>query len=198
MTQASPSPAPGEGPILTRLRDVGYEVDSLADLRHSGVRYRKAVPILVGALFGATDKKTQMEVVRALTVPWASPEATPPLIKKFKEVDDETGPGLRWAIGNALDVTWNDDEFDDLVQIARNPAYGRSREMVVLGLGRSRRVEAAEILIELLEDPEVSGHAVKALRKIRTAAARPGLERMLNDSRGWVRNEAKRALADLK
>ena len=69
--------------------------------------------------------------------------------------------------------------------------------MVALGLGRSKRHEAGQVLIELLEDPVVSGHAVEALTKLRVPEARPGLERMTADNRAWVRRAARRALAKL-
>lgn len=196
MTAVAP-PAPDEGPILASLREVGYDVGSLAELRHSGVRYRKAIPILVGALSSVSEKKTLMEVVRALSVPWAKPAAIGPLIELFRRVEDSTGLGVRWAVGNALDVTWNDDDFDALVDLARDRSYGRSRELIVLGLARSKRPEAGEVLVELLDDTDVNGHAVKALRKLKLPAARPGLERMLGDDRTWVRKEATRALAAL-
>jgi len=104
---------------------------------------------------------------------------------------------LRWAIGNALEVTWDDERVDDLIKLARDRSFGRAREMVVLGLGRSSRPEAGRVLIDLLDDPDVNGHAVKALRKLREPAARVGLERMLGDHRSWVRKEAQRALNDL-
>ncbi len=104
---------------------------------------------------------------------------------------------LRWAVGNAVEVLWDDTRFDDLVELARGQRFGKAREMVVLGLGRSARREAAEILIELLEDPVVNGHAVKALGKLRAPQAREGLERMVGDSRPWVRKEAQRALSKL-
>lgn len=196
MTAVEP-PAPEEGPILASLREVGYEVGSLAELRHSGARYRKAIPILVAALPRVTEKKTLMEVVRALSVPWAKPAATRPLIELFRRVEDSTGLGVRWAVGNALDVAWNDDDFDELVDLARDRSYGRSREMIVLGLARSKRPEAGEVLVELLNDADVNGHAVKALRKLKLPAARSGLERMLDDDRAWVRKEAERALVAL-
>ncbi|WP_419672760.1 HEAT repeat domain-containing protein [Agromyces seonyuensis] len=69
--------------------------------------------------------------------------------------------------------------------------------MVVLGLGRSKRLEAGDVLIELLGDPEVDGHAVKALGKLKTPRARAGLERMKSDSRLWVRRAAESALRKL-
>lgn len=196
MTLGEP-PAPEEGPILAELAEAGYDVRSLAELRHSGVRYRKAVPIMTAALSEITDQKTLMELVRALSVPWAKPGATGPLVDLFRRVEDSTGLGLRWAVGNALDVTWDDARFDDLVGLAREPSYGRAREMVVLGLARSKRPEAGGVLIDLLDDADVDGHAVKALRKLRVPAARAGLERMLDDDRAWVRKEAQRALAAL-
>lgn len=190
-------PPAGQHEVLRELAEVGYEFDSLADLRTSGSRYREAVPVLLSALGSVTDRKVKGEIVRALSVPWAKPAATRPLIEQFKEVEDESGLGLRWTIGNALEVVWDDSLFDELVQLARAREFGRAREMVVLGMGRSKRAEAGRVLIELLEDPAVSGHAVKALRKLKVPDAQPGLERMLDDDRAWVRKEAQRALAAL-
>ena len=189
------APAPGERDVLNDLALVGYAVDSLADLRNSGMRYRDAVPILISGLRRVSDQKVKGEIVRALSVPWAKPAATGPLIEEFKRVEDETGMGLRWTVGNALEVVWDYARFDDLVALARDESYGKAREMVVLGFGRSERQEAGAVLIELLDDPVVSGHAVKALRKLKVPAAREGLARMLDDDRAWVRKEAQRALA---
>lgn len=183
-----------ESDLLRELAEAGYEVDSLADLRESGLRYREAVPILLLGLRRATDPRVRGEIVRTLSVPWAKPQATGPLIELFREVDDDTGLGLRWTIGNALDVVWDDSFFEDLISLARDRRFGRAREMVVLGIRRSKRLGAADVLIELLDDPTVNGHAVSALRKLKVARARPGLERMLHDDRAWVRRDARRAL----
>lgn len=189
------APAPGEDEILRDLALAGYEVESLADLRTSGVRYRDAIPVLLSGLQRSDDRKVKGEIVRALSVPWAKPVATGPLIEEFKHAEDETGMGLRWTVGNALEVLWDDSRFDELVALTRDESFGKAREMVTLGLGRSKKPEAAVVAIELLEDPVVSGHAVKALRKLKDPRARVGLERMLDDERAWVRKEAQRALA---
>lgn len=191
------APAPGESELLRALALVGYEVQSLADLRASGVRYREAIPVLISGLLRTDDRKVKGEIVRALSVPWAKPAATGPLIEEFKQVEDETGEGLRWTVGNALEVLWDDARFDDLVALVRDESFGKARQMVTLGLGRSKKQEAGSVAIELLDDPVVSGHAVKALRKLKDPRARNGLERMLDDDRAWVRKEAQRALAAL-
>lgn len=187
--------APGEDEVLRELADLGYEVDSLAALRTTGRRYRDAIPVLLSGLQRSDNPKVKGEIVRALSVPWAKPVATSPLVREFRRADDQTGMGLRWTIGNALEVVWDDSCFDELVALARDRSFGKAREMVTLGLGRSKKPEAALIAIELLDDPVVSGHAVKALGKLKDPRACVGLERMLNDDRAWVRKEAQRALA---
>lgn len=184
----------GEAELLRQLREVGYQVDSLAELRNSRVRYQKAVPILVAALTHVREKNLLEGVVRALSVPWARPLAVSPLIDLFRTVDDATGLGLRWTIGNALETVWSDDHFDELVSLAVDRDFGRAREMVVLGFARSKRAQAGSVLAGLLEDPDVNGHAADALRKVTDPAARPGLERLLSDKRAWVRKAAQRAL----
>jgi HEAT repeat protein len=197
---SSAAPAPGEEPILVELAAAGFETRSLADLRHSGARYRGAIPVLLGWLERVADPKVKGELVRALSVPWAKPAATRPLIEEFRQVPtsvDPTGTGLRWTIGNALDVLFDDASYDELAELAADRRYGKARQMVVLGLGRSRRPEAVEVLLGLVDDPDVDGHAVKALGKLKAPAARTALVAKLDDTRAWVRGEARKALAKL-
>lgn len=183
--------------VLHELELIGYSFNSLWEFRDSKLKYRDAIPLLVSALERATDPKLTEQIVRALTVPWAKPLATRPLIEQFQTVDDTTGFGLRWTIGSALDVVWDDAHYDDLIALAREASYGAARQMLVMGIGRSKKPEAVDVLIELLDDPDVSGHAVIALRKLRATKARPHLEKMLHDKRAWVRKEVQRALTAL-
>jgi hypothetical protein len=186
--------------LLQDLASAGFVVDSVSELRASGTRYRDAIPVLVRWLPRVGSPAEKEQIVRALSVPWARVGAIGPLIEEFRAPPVPGEPRrelLRWAVGNALEVLWDDTRFDDLVELARDQRFGKAREMVVLGLGRSARPEAGEILIELLDDPVVNGHAVKALGKLRVPQARNGLERMVGDSRSWVRKEAQRALSKL-
>ncbi|MGH3156840.1 MAG: HEAT repeat domain-containing protein [Streptosporangiaceae bacterium] len=156
---------------MAELAAAGYRVRSLADLRHSGARYREAIPVLLAWLPQVTDRRVKEEIVRALTVPWARPAATRPMIDEFRRVDssvDPTGTGLRWTIGNALEALADDSSFDELSELARDRRYGKARQMIVLGLGRSKQPEAVEVLVGLVDDPEVDGQAVKALGRLRS------------------------------
>lgn len=189
------------GALLAELAEVGFSVASLTELRTSGVRYRAAVPVLLRWLPMVSDREVKEDLVRALSVPWARPVAARPLIDEFARVDervDPSGTGLRWAIGNALSIVADDSVFDELVHLVEDRSFGKARQMVVVGLGRSKRPEAVPVLIGLLDDEDVSGHAVKALAKLGVEEARPALERMVNDPRSWVRNEAKKALPRLR
>lgn len=188
------------GDLLAHLAAVGHPAGSLADLRHSGARYEKAIPVLLEWLPQVADVKAKGEIVRALSVPWARPIATRPLIDEFRHLDasaDPTGTGLRWTIGNALEVLFLDAEFDAFADLSRKERYGKARQMVVLGLGKSRRPEAASVLFALLDDPDVDGHAVKALGKLKVPESRLLLEKKLADDRAWVRKEARKALGKL-
>lgn len=186
--------------ILTDLAAVGIETPSLSELRSSGMRYRQAIPVLLRWLPMASDLGVEEEVVRALSVPWAKPAATAPLIEEFRKADRLAEPAahsLLWAIGNALEVVYDDAHFDEIVELAWDRRYGTARQMMILGLGKSKRPEAVDVLLGLVEDPDVDGHAVSALGKLKAPAARTALERKLDDPRAWVRGEARRALAKL-
>ncbi|WP_422936555.1 HEAT repeat domain-containing protein [Sinomonas sp. P47F7] len=186
--------------LFEELAAVGYPVGSVSELRVSRARYVDAVPVLVRWLARAETPNQKEEIVRALSVPWARTEALGPLIEEFRAgpvPGDPRSESLRWAVGNGIEVLWDDSRFNDLIALARDERYGKAREMVVLGLGRSKRPEAGVIIVELLDDPVVNGHAVKALGKLGDPRAREGLRRMVTDDRAWVRKEAERALAKL-
>ena len=198
--RTSAVPVHGEEPILADLAAVGFEVASLADLRTSGLRYRGAIPVLLDWLGRVRDPKVKTEVVRALSVPWAKPGATRALIAEFREVNsgvDPSGTGLRWTIGNALDVMFDDAHFEAFADLATDKRYAKGRQMVVLALGKSKLPQAVDVLLGLVEDPDVDGHAVKALGKLGAPEARGAFESKLRDSRAWVRSEARKGLSRL-
>lgn len=186
--------------LLSELADAGYPVASVSELRDSGLRYAAAVPVLLKWL-PTVPLEEKQGIVRALSVPWAKSQALDPLIALFQAEpvpSDPMGESLRWALGNALEVLWDDSRFDELVALTTDKRFGKAREMVVLGMGRSKRPEAVDVLIRHLDDPVVSGHAVKALGKLRDPRARAGLESMTTDRRVWVRKAAEKALSRLR
>ena len=191
---------PREDEVLRDLKSVGVSASSVSGLRTSGTRYRAAVPVLLEWLDRVDDPRLRDQLVRALSVPWAGTEARQRFLRDFRELDpqeDTTGLGLRWTIGNALNILFVDEYYDDYVTLVVDPAFGRSREMLALALGRSRRSEAAALLASLAGDPTIGGHAIQALSRVATPAERAALESGLEDARAWVRASARRGLSRL-
>jgi hypothetical protein len=200
--------------LLARLAAVGYPVGDLYQLAQSGKRYTEAIPVLVEALEDemAEDLEAELRVppreakhlkqveglARALSVPWAKKLAPDPLIRAFRRMPLETGYTLstivHWTVGNALEVIWDDSRYDELVSLIHDRRYGEARQMIVLGARKSKRPEAVDMLLGLLDDFDVSGYATEALSKLKNPKARPGLEKMADDERDWVRKYAKRGL----
>ena len=125
---------------------------------------------------------------------WAKPIAARPLIREFLKAPDSEEFGLKWAIGNALSVVADDSVFDDIVALVKDKRHGRAREMLAVALANMKNPKAVDVLIELLDDEEIAGHALSALRKLAPPEAREAIEPFVNHPKTWVRNEAKRAL----
>jgi HEAT repeat protein len=107
-------------------------------------------------------------------------------------------PALAWAAGNALGVVADDSCYTDIVDVSRDASLGPARQMVVArALARMSQPEATTVLLALLDDPDVSGHAIAGLAGRRDERARPAFERYANDNRAWVRKEAEKGLARL-
>lgn len=179
-----------ERPIIDELVRSGYNVASLDELRTSGKNYRGAVPILLKALRGALDPRVMESIVRTLSVPWAPPEATNMLLDLFVRIPERDLPSLKWAIGNALEVLASRAIEDGLVKLARERWHGKAREMVVVALAKLDSPNTERVLIELLGDEQVAGHAVLALSRRPGFRDRAAIEPFLRHPQGWVREAA--------
>jgi hypothetical protein len=182
--------------VLADLAAAGFKVEAIGDLRRLGTPYLEAVPVLIRWLPRVQDAAVKEDIVRTLSVPWAG-DAAPLLLAEFERAEDATGTALRWAAGNALEVLANDKIADGMIKLATDPRYGRAREMVVLGLGKLNDTRVTDVLLNLLGDDEVAGHAVMALGKLRARTARSRIEPLLNHPKPWVRKEARKALASI-
>jgi len=183
---------------VSELRKAGFQVDHVSDLFIRPLNYKEAIPILLHRLPTVEDHALKQEIVRALAVLWARPQAARPLIHEFVNSPDQRPNGLRWTMGNALSVVATDDVFDDIVSLFRNKEYGRTREMLALALARMKNPRAVDALIESLDDEEVAGHAVMALRKMNAKKAESAMRPFTEHPKTWIRNEAKRALEKMK
>jgi HEAT repeat protein len=136
-------------------------------------------------------------MVSILSVKWAKPVAAPVLIEEFLRAPDHSAASLKWTIGDALSVVADDSVFDNLVIIVQNKQHGKAREMIATALGNMNNPRAIDVLIDLLQDEDVAGHALIALGRLKAGKARHYIEPFLNHSKSWIRKEANRALAKI-
>ncbi|WP_412872451.1 HEAT repeat domain-containing protein [Curtobacterium flaccumfaciens] len=184
----TPEETAEQSAILADLRALEYDFRSLSAFAQSGIRYKDAVPTLLEWLRKARTPMLQRAVAHTLTNPSAKGTAMPALVEAFRNFTDEAG--TRWAVGNSIETAYVDTYFDDVAALALDPQYGRARQMVALALGKSKRPEAVDVLLQLMDDHDISGHAVFALSKRPNPRAREALEEKLTDDRPWVRKKA--------
>jgi len=116
-------------------------------------------------------------------------------------------PILGWATGNALATLSEPSDADDLIRLLRDRRFGKSREMLCEALKRTGDARAPGVLLELIEDNDVAGHAVAVLRSLQRTAktsvlaqAREKLEALADrpTASAFARKQARRALAEVE
>jgi len=187
--------------VATALQKVGLNVSSVYDLVNSKAAYAEAMPTLLKCLIEIDEPVVKEGIVRALTVKEARGIAEDALLGEFEKIQPQEPPNLqllKWAIGNALSVVATDKSFERIVELLHDRQHGKSREMLAIALGNMKNPRAMGVLIELLNDDEVAGHALKALGKLKVQKARPQIERFLKHEKPWVRREASQALIKIE
>jgi HEAT repeat protein len=208
----TPEERADEEELRAALRAAGIRDDDFGffarDIPEAGIRaprfdFEAAVPVLVEWLPRVETALVKERIVRSLTgEKAATPLALEPLVAEFRRADDD---GLKWAIGNALATLADDSIAEELVELARDRRHGRSREMLMDALARTKDERALDALVELVDDDDVAGHAISALRRLGPksslpylARARPALERQAAEG-VWpiARSQATKALERL-
>lgn len=175
--------------LLADLSAAGFAVSSAGELVR-GRRYEKAIPILASWMGRVADKQIKADIVKALSVPWAR-VAGPALVAEYRNTA-ACESSLRWAIANALEVIASRVIFDDLVDLALDREGGQARQMLALAIAKTDAPEAASVLMRMLLDEEVAGHAVSGLAQMKADVPREAIEPFLKHPAAWVRKDAKK------
>ncbi len=179
--------------VVTALREIGVDVESVYDLVNIPKTPEIAIPLLLELLPTVKEDDIKEGVVRALTEKSARGIAARPMLDEF--VAPNISDCLRWAIGSALSVVTDYEHVDEMLKLVTNAKYGAARQMVVDGLGRfKKRPDIVDVLIDLLDDEDVSVHAMLSLRKLKATKARPKIIPLLKHERPLVRREATKTL----
>ena len=188
--------------VTAELQKVGIRINGVYDLVNSRRSYKEAIPVLVKLLPSIKDDRIKEGVVRALAVKEAvGGDVSRAMICEFEGISPSAPPSmqaLKWAIANTLSVVARDPVFEEIAALACEKQHGKAREMLAVALGNMKDSRAIDVLVKLLNDDEVAGHALMALGKLKAAKAKPAIERFLDHPKPWVRKEAERALRKIE
>jgi HEAT repeat protein len=182
------------GPILEDLRKVGCYSNPPEAIILSPATSPVIVAVLIQHLDRPYIKTLKERIIRALNARPARGIASKPLVAEYHRLSEEQDPSLRWVIGDTLSDIADDSILEDIEVILRNPNNGKSREMFVLALARMKHPRSLTLLVEMLKDEQLAGHAIIALRKLKAAAARDKIMPFLSHPTPWIRKEAKKFL----
>ena len=132
---------------------------------------RAAFEVLLAAVPSLNDAKLVGAVAGHLKRPWARGRAfrvLAPAFVRWAALDSSAA----WHLGDALGSAATADDLMRMIVLARETDYGKSRQMIVLALGRFKKSPQAEAASwDLAEDDDVALHALSAYRKIAGPAA---------------------------
>ena len=94
-------------------------------------------------------------------------------------------------LGDSIARVATRGEYDEMVELAADRSGGTGRQMLVYALWRVKTPRSRELILELIEDPDVAGHAIHSLRRaFGNDEARRRLEPLLEHPDGNVRGYA--------
>jgi HEAT repeat protein len=185
--------AEDEKPLVEDLQKAGLNITSSWDFVNTKSSYKPAIPILLEHLSKPYHLKNKEGIVRALAVKEAIGKASPVLIAEYNRTPKDKML-LRWAIGNTIYTTITEDDVESILPIILNKTNGPSRQMFVAALGKVKSGKTEDVLINLLDDEEVTPHALEALGRMKSSKAREKITLLTNHPKALIRREALKAL----
>jgi HEAT repeat protein len=179
--------------MIKEINSAGFELEDFNHLPSLKPKHKFLIPILLRYLGKFERLNTNEMIVRALGVKGFY-DATSRLIDEYHKSDNRF---YKWAIGNSLSIILDQKYEDEYIEIIKNKANASSRQMVVITLGKLKSIKAIEFFIQLLDDDDIDGHIIMALKYYKNKELIKYIEPFLNHNKSWIRQEAKKSIKKL-
>lgn len=176
------------------LQELGYIFEVPSQIAEFLPKHKETILPIAIRYYQQSTKKNEKNFFMGLFHYKGFEEVIPMLLEDFYSDSPLVD---RWAIGDRLYQICSKKYIDDYLKIITTPNYGISRQMVVLLFGKLKVEEAIPVLINLLDDSDVTGHAINALSQYKREKIRPYFERFLNHKNSYYRREAQKAIKKL-
>jgi len=198
-----------------RLREAGIPIQSLDDFER-GIPtevYYRAIPVLIEALRDPELLPIKVWVIEALDVKFARAQVVPVLIEEFQRIEIPRDMSAvpdgdeRWQrrlekmqIADVLgrratrDVLPQIVALTQIVALIQDARHGDARFPLLDALVRLKPPNAAEILLPLLADEQLTQSVIRALGLLRVREAAPLIRPFLEHPDRLMRTVAQKAL----
>jgi uncharacterized protein YjgD (DUF1641 family) len=189
------------GMLISEVNKTGRSIKTIDDLIKMGPEDKDLIPIIFKHIETIDDEVDKGYLIRCLSVKGFS-EISTKLLNEFYTAKTDN---YRWIIGNAIYLIEDKSIVDELLQIVIQKKYERSRQMIVNGLGRFKTEKVKKVLIDLLDDDDVRGHALYALGTMKDKSLIPIIvpftefAKFSDKTRNtYIKREAKNAIKKLE
>lgn len=179
--------------LIVELNNKGLPYKDVYDMVNTKNAYPEAIDVLVRHLSKQYHIKNKEGIIRALTVREAKNKANDSLFEEFDKTPKEQHH-LRWSIGNAINVVAVPADFNKIVSIVCDKSNGIARQMFVLALGKFKNKHSENILLQLIDDNELTTFAIKALSSLKSIKAKEKIALLANSPNSLIKTEALKAL----
>lgn len=182
-----------ETKLVQDLNSSGLNISSVWDLVNTKDKYSNAIPILLEHSTKNYSDRNKEGIIRALAVKEAIGSTSQVLIGEYNRLPQDKIV-LRWAIGNTIYTTITENDVESILPIVKDKTNGISRQMFVAALGKMKSEKVESVLINLLEDEEVTSQALGALGRMKSKKAKDKILILTHHPEALVRKEALKAL----
>lgn len=180
-------------PLLDELRQRGFEAKSLGELVRKYAPLDAGIRPLMHDWFVRVDDSALKDAILNVLANTQGDAHGRFLTEQFELTSDAS---VQWQIAATIEMTRPSGIEDWMYTTARNPALGKSREMLVLAAGKMLSPERArQVAFDVIGD--LPGTAATVLQWVGKPEDIAALERAATSEFKWVRSECKKAIAKI-
>jgi len=192
-----------------RLREAGIPIQSLDDFER-GIpteMYQRAIPVLIEALRAPDLLPIKLWIISALDVKFARAQVAPVLLEEFQRIEipqdmSAVPPGdelrdrrlEKMHIADVLGRRADRNVLPQIVALLQDARHGDARFPLIDALIRLKPPNAAEVLLPLLADEQLTQSVIRALGLLRIREAAPLIRSFLEHPDRLMRTVAREAL----
>jgi HEAT repeat protein len=192
-----------------RLREAGIPIQSLDDFER-GIpteMYQRAIPVLIEALRDPDLLPIKVWIIEALGVKFAHAQVVPVLLEEFQRIEvpqdmsavpdgDELWRRYeeKVKIADVLGRRADRRVLPQIIALLQDKRHGDARFPLIDALVRLKPPNAAEVLLPLLADEQLTQSVIRALGLLRIREAAPLIRPFLEHPDRLMRTVAREAL----